>query len=46
MEDASNGRVDTVVLDGMALANELRADMAEEIEKLVAAGTLEVPQEE
>jgi methylenetetrahydrofolate dehydrogenase (NADP+)/methenyltetrahydrofolate cyclohydrolase len=38
MTDASNGRIDTVVLDGMALANELRADMAEEIEKLVAQG--------
>jgi len=38
MTQASRGHVDTVVLDGMALANELRADMAEEIEKLVAQG--------
>jgi methylenetetrahydrofolate dehydrogenase (NADP+)/methenyltetrahydrofolate cyclohydrolase len=38
MTDVSNGRVDTIVLDGMALANKLRGDMAEEIEKLVAHG--------
>jgi methylenetetrahydrofolate dehydrogenase (NADP+)/methenyltetrahydrofolate cyclohydrolase len=38
MTDVSNGRVDTLVLDGMALANKLRGDMAEEIEKLVAHG--------
>ncbi len=32
------GSVDTVVLDGLALAQKLRAEMAEEIEKLVAGG--------
>ena len=29
---------ETAVLDGLALANEIRAGLAEEIEKLVAAG--------
>jgi methylenetetrahydrofolate dehydrogenase (NADP+)/methenyltetrahydrofolate cyclohydrolase len=35
---AKNQKIDTVVVDGLALANSLRDEMKEEIEALVAAG--------
>jgi methylenetetrahydrofolate dehydrogenase (NADP+)/methenyltetrahydrofolate cyclohydrolase len=37
-DQSSAGPIETRVLDGLALANEIRAELAEEIEKLVSAG--------
>lgn len=36
--EAKSGEIDTIVVDGMALANQLRDEMAKEIETLKAAG--------
>ncbi len=38
MTDPAPGSIDTIVLDGLALANSIRGELGEEISKLVAAG--------
>jgi methylenetetrahydrofolate dehydrogenase (NADP+)/methenyltetrahydrofolate cyclohydrolase len=36
--EAKSGKIETIVVDGLGLANQLRDEMAKEIEELVAAG--------
>jgi methylenetetrahydrofolate dehydrogenase (NADP+)/methenyltetrahydrofolate cyclohydrolase len=38
MTDPASGPIETVVLDGLALANSIRGELSEEIAKLVSAG--------